>query len=140
MIVCNLVLFLLIAVGQSLIYWSVRSNAMPEQRKDMNKGSEGVKSKEAIIARRLLTVAMSDFLCWFPIGLCGLLAAVGVVIPREVDVVMAIFVLPLNSALNPFLYTLNIVLEKRNKARDVLSADFTCSPKSEYVCSATMKY
>ncbi|KAL8617870.1 hypothetical protein ACOMHN_016526 [Nucella lapillus] len=119
MIVCNLVLFLLIAVGQSLIYWSVRSNAFSEQRKkDMNKGSEGVTSKEAIIARRLLTVAMSDFLCWFPIGLCGLLAAVGVVIPGEVNVAMVIFVLPLNSALNPFLYTLNIVLEKRKKAQE----------------------
>ncbi|KAL8585873.1 hypothetical protein ACOMHN_056468 [Nucella lapillus] len=120
MIVCNLVLFMLIAVGQSLIYWSVRSNAISEQKKkDMNKGSEGVKSKEAIIAIRLLTVAMSDFLCWFPIGLCGLLAAVDVVISGEVNVAMAIFVLPLNSALNPFLYTLNIILEKRKKAQEL---------------------
>ena len=29
----------------------------------------------------------------------------------------AIFVLPLNSALNPFLYTLNMVLERRRKER-----------------------
>nr|KAG5711815.1 hypothetical protein BaRGS_023579 [Batillaria attramentaria] len=28
---------------------------------------------------------------------------------------MAIFVLPLNSALNPFLYTLNIAIERRRK-------------------------
>ncbi|KAL8617867.1 hypothetical protein ACOMHN_016523 [Nucella lapillus] len=136
MIVCNLVLFLLIAVGQSLIYWSVKSNTMSEQRKkDMNKGSEGVKSKEAIIARRLLTVAMSDFLCWFPIGLCGLLAAVGVVIPGEVNVAMAIIVLPLNSALNPFLYTLNIVLEKRQKAQELRFQKFLHAHLKTSACS-----
>jgi hypothetical protein len=29
---------------------------------------------------------------------------------------MAIFVLPLNSAFNPFLYTVNVVMEKRQQA------------------------
>ena len=33
-------------------------------------------------------------------------------IPSEVNVAMAILVLPLNSALNPFLYTFNLLLEK----------------------------
>nr|KAG5692973.1 hypothetical protein BaRGS_032405 [Batillaria attramentaria] len=42
----------------------------------------------------------------------------GTPISSEVNVFMAIFVLPLNSALNPFLYTLNIVLEKRRKAAE----------------------
>ena len=31
---------------------------------------------------------------------------------------MAIFVLRLNSALNPFLYTLNIILERRRRSHD----------------------
>jgi hypothetical protein len=60
-------------------------------------------------------VAVSDFLCWFPIGLCALLALGDLSIPGEVNVAMAIFVLPLNSAINPFLYTVNVVLEKRKK-------------------------
>ncbi|KAL8610091.1 hypothetical protein ACOMHN_045488 [Nucella lapillus] len=118
MIVCNLVIFILVAVGQSLIYYSVKSNAMSEWSAD-SKTQGGVKSKDATIARRLLAVAMSDFLCWFPIGLCGLLAAIGVTIPSEVNVAMAIFVLPLNYSLNPFLYTFNTVLEKRQKAREL---------------------
>ncbi|XP_076445826.1 uncharacterized protein LOC143283470 [Babylonia areolata] len=107
MIVCNLILFLLIAVGQSLIYWSVKSNTMSDQIAEA-KGSEKAKSKDTAIARRLITIAMSDFLCWFPIGLCGLLAANDVIIPGEVNVAMAIFILPLNSALNPFIYTVNV--------------------------------
>ena len=111
LIVCNLVLFLLIAVGQGLIYWSVLSGSVSVT-------DNNAKAKDAVIARRLLTVVMSDFLCWFPIGLCGVLSSSGSPVPGEVNVVMAIFVLPLNSALNPFLYTLNVVLEKRQKLQE----------------------
>ena len=77
------------------------------------------KSQDLVIARRLITVVVSNFVCWFPIGILGLLASAGVPITGEVNVAMAIFVLPLNSALNPFLYTLNIVMEKRRKAREM---------------------
>nr|KAG5696634.1 hypothetical protein BaRGS_034095 [Batillaria attramentaria] len=106
MIVLNFVLFLLIAAGQAFIYWSVRANSMLGT--DTTK-----KSQDLTIARRLITVAMSDFLCWFPIGLLGLLASDGTPIPGEVNVAVAIFVLPVNSALNPFLYTFNMIMEKR---------------------------
>ncbi|KAL8566968.1 hypothetical protein ACOMHN_059768 [Nucella lapillus] len=118
MITCNLVVFLLIAVGQTLIYWSVTSNAISNQISETNNKMDGRKSKEAVIARRLLTIAVSDFMCWFPIGLCGLLAANHVLIPVEVNVALAIFILPLNSAINPFLYTLNVIQEKRRRAQE----------------------
>nr|KAG5686627.1 hypothetical protein BaRGS_011071 [Batillaria attramentaria]KAG5703872.1 hypothetical protein BaRGS_031506 [Batillaria attramentaria] len=75
-------------------------------------------TNDLTIARRLTTIVLSDFLCWFPIGLLGLLASTGTPISGEVNVAMAIFVLPLNSALNPFLYTLNMLLEKRRKAAE----------------------
>nr|KAG5685414.1 hypothetical protein BaRGS_008709 [Batillaria attramentaria]KAG5687833.1 hypothetical protein BaRGS_016941 [Batillaria attramentaria] len=75
-------------------------------------------SKDLTIARRLITVAVSDFLCWFPVGLLGLLAFSGIPVPSEANVAVAIFVLPFNSALNPFLYTLNMILERRRKARE----------------------
>jgi hypothetical protein len=107
MIIFNFVLFLLIAAGQAFIYWSVQKNAMAA---DTTR-----KTQDATIARRLITVAVTDFMCWFPICLCGLLALSGVPIPGEVSVAMAIFVLPLNSALNPFLYTFNVIAEKRRQ-------------------------
>ena len=47
-------------------------------------------SKNMMIANRLATVAASDFLCWFPVGLLGVLASSGVTIPGEVNVAMAI--------------------------------------------------
>ena len=110
LIVLNFVLFLLIAMGQACIYWSVQKNAL---RSDSTNTS-----RDLTIARRLISVAVTDFLCWFPIGLCGLLALAEIPIPGEVNVALAIFVLPLNSALNPFMYTFNMLMEKRRKSRE----------------------
>ena len=114
MIILNFVLFLLIAIGQLIIYWSIRTNSMCSADAVANR-----KSKDLTIARRLLTVVMSDFLCWFPVGLLGLLASQGVAVPGEINVAMAIIVLPLNSTLNPFLYTLNLIKERRLKAKEL---------------------
>ena len=68
-------------------------------------------------ARRFGSLVMSHILCWFIIGLLGLLASIGVAIPGDVNVAMAIVVPPVNSALNPFLYTLCLVRERRQKAQ-----------------------
>nr|KAG5687834.1 hypothetical protein BaRGS_016942 [Batillaria attramentaria] len=114
MIILNMSLFVLIALGQVVIYRSVKRNSLTSDKPN---------AQDATIARRLTTIVLSDFLCWFPIALLGLLASKGTPIPSEVNVFMAIFVLPLNSALNPFLYTLNIVLEKRRKAAEARLMD-----------------
>ena len=69
------------------------------------------------LAHRLAAVVVSDFLCWFPVGVLGLMAYNHYPVPKEMNVAIAIFVLPLNSALNPLIYTLNTVLEKRSDQR-----------------------
>ena len=97
----------------------------------------GQKQQDVTIARRLITVAVSDFLCWFPIGLLGLLASVKIPIPGEVNVAMAIFILPLNSALNPFLYTFNMLLEKRQKEKERYMLKYLESRREEPSVSAS---
>ena len=114
MIIFNFVLFLIIALGQLIIYWSIRTNSMCASEAVANR-----KSKDLTIARRLFTVATSDFLCWFPVGLLGLLASQGVAVPGEANVAMAIIVLPLNSVLNPFLYTFNLIRERRRHTKEL---------------------
>ena len=111
MIIFNFALFLLIAMGQAVIYQTVRANSMTTTFTSRQ-------SQDSNIARRLITVVMTDFLCWFPIGLLGMLASRGTPIAGEVNVGMAIFVLPLNSVINPFLYTINIIMEKRQKSKE----------------------
>ena len=112
-VVFNFIMFMLIATGQAFIYWSVQKNTL-------NKDHSTNVSRDLTIARRLISVAVTDFLCWFPIGLCGLIALWGIPVPGEVNVALAIFVLPLNSALNPFMYTFNMLMEKRRKARECM--------------------
>ena len=111
-IVFNFVLFVFIAAGQLVIYLAIGSQSMVKQ------GDNDRRSKDLAVAQRLFTVVVSDFLCWFPIGLMGLLASTDIPISGEVNVGMAIFVLPLNSALNPFLYSLNSVQARRARARE----------------------
>ena len=112
MIVLNFFFFLLIALGQLSIYSSVVNNRLSAAC------TTTTTSKDVTIARRLTTVAVSDFLCWFPIGLLGILSSEGSAISSEVNVAIAIIVLPLNSAINPFLYTLNIWVEQRRKRKE----------------------
>ena len=109
-IIVNFVLFLMIGAGQLSIYRAIHNTPMA--------GRTQRRQQDMAIARRLFLIVFTDFCCWFPIGVMGLLAARGTPIPDEVNVWAAIFVLPLNSALNPFLYTLNTVLERRRKERE----------------------
>ena len=110
-IIFNFLLFVGIAVGQVFIYLTIQAQAMKAMWKDS-------KSKDATIATRLVSVALSDFCCWFPIGLLGILSFTNVYINSELNIAVAIFALPFNSALNPFLYTFNVLLEMRNKKKE----------------------
>nr|KAG5692074.1 hypothetical protein BaRGS_021506 [Batillaria attramentaria] len=106
-IVLNFVLFLVIGAGQALIFYNIHSSAMATMK--------GHRKQDTVIARRLFLIVCTDFCCWFPIGLMGLLASSGIPIPGVVNVLAAVFVLPINSAINPFLYTINALLERRAK-------------------------
>nr|KAG5710317.1 hypothetical protein BaRGS_009033 [Batillaria attramentaria] len=108
-IVLNFVLFLFIGAGQVFIFYSIRRAG--------SKAGTTRRHQETAIARRLFLIVFTDFLCWFPIGLMGLLASSGTPIPGVVNVWAAIFVLPLNSALNPFMYTLNSLAQRWKQRR-----------------------
>ena len=108
----NLALFTLILVAQVCIYWSFQS-ACTQILTSSNS------SPHLLAARRFFSVALSDCLCWFLIGGLGLTAFSGTPVPGQVNVAMTIFVLPLNSALNPFIYAFNTLLEKRREAKEI---------------------
>ena len=112
MIIFNFVIFLFIATGQLVVYMAIQSQSVTDT------DDSDRRRKDLTVAQRLFTVVVSDFLCWFPIGLLGLLASRDTPISGEVNVGMAIFVMPLNSALNPFLYSLNAVRARRARTRE----------------------
>ena len=67
MIVMNFILFLIIVLGQMAIFLTVQSSS-----KSID--SHNRKLIDMMLAKRSMSVVMSDFLCWFSLGLLGLLA------------------------------------------------------------------
>ncbi|XP_033745945.1 uncharacterized protein LOC117331366 [Pecten maximus] len=109
-ILVNFIIFICIAIGQILIYREVSGTheLIKSQRR----------SQDAAIARSLFLVVFSDFLCWFPLGIMGIMALSGHHIPPEVYAWAAVFILPINSALNPILYTFSaIIRQKKGKSQ-----------------------
>ncbi|KAH9523237.1 hypothetical protein Btru_066179 [Bulinus truncatus] len=105
----NFILFLIIAFGQIAIFLSVTKSKGSLICKQYNPKA---RSQEINIAKKLAFVAVSDFLCWFPIGIMGMFTLNGYEFNPEVYAWMAVFVLPVNSALNPFIYTIPAIYNR----------------------------
>jgi leucine-rich repeat-containing G protein-coupled receptor 6 len=64
-------------------------------------------SNDSRIAKRMALLVFTDFLCWAPIAFFSLTAVSGLhLISLEEAKVFTIFILPLNSCANPFLYAI----------------------------------
>ncbi|KAK3098302.1 hypothetical protein FSP39_018119 [Pinctada imbricata] len=105
-IIFNFLVFIKIAFGQITIYREI-SAAMDAKIRSQRK------NQDVAIARGLFMVVLTDFICWFPVGVMGIMALSGKAIPGEVYAWTAVFILPINSALNPFLYTFSTIIKQR---------------------------
>lgn len=71
------------------------------------RGSQAWNSNDSRIAKRMALLVFTDFLCWSPIAFLSLTAVFGVhLINLNQAKVFTVFVLPLNSCCNPFLYAI----------------------------------
>ena len=65
---------------------------------------------------KVTAIVATDFLCWFPIIILGILVqARAITLPPSVFAWLVTCVLPINSAVNPYLYTISEVITKRRK-------------------------
>ncbi|XP_055889810.1 G-protein coupled receptor GRL101-like [Biomphalaria glabrata] len=108
-VVLNFILFLFIAIGQILIFVNIVNvrKSMQNMRNDARRRQEDLN-----IARKLAFVALTDFMCWFPVGILGFLSLKGHIFDREVYAWIAVFVIPVNSALNPIIYTIPAIFHR----------------------------
>ena len=75
-------------------------------------------NEEIRMAIKMFLIVFTDFLCWVPIGLLSILVQTGAVEVNPVAYAwIATFVLPINSSLNPFLYTLSSFILDKVKSR-----------------------
>ncbi|XP_071955895.1 G-protein coupled receptor GRL101-like [Antedon mediterranea] len=116
-IVLNLFCFLAILFCYTMIYFKFKQSA----KTVASKTTKAV-SAEKKLAVKMALIISTDFFCWVPIVTMGILALSGTVsIPGTVYAWTAVFVLPLNSSLNPYIYTLSTIKFRNRKSRNSCS-------------------
>lgn len=96
----NLVAFLIILFCYSSMFYSIYKTGI--NATDLRSRLH----KDVAVANRFFFIVFSDALCWIPIFLVKVLSLLEVEIPGTISSWVVIFILPINSALNPILYTL----------------------------------
>ncbi|MEE6461151.1 hypothetical protein FKM82_001206, partial [Ascaphus truei] len=96
----NLAAFIIIVFSYGSMFYSIHQTAImvTEIRNHIK--------KEMTLAKRFFFIVFTDALCWIPIFILKLLSLLEVEIPGSISSWVVIFILPINSALNPILYTL----------------------------------
>lgn len=64
------------------------------------------KREDAILATRFFFIVITDCVTWIPIVIIKIMAMANVSIPSSIYGWLVVFIIPINSALNPILYTL----------------------------------
>ncbi|KAH9505539.1 hypothetical protein Btru_057522 [Bulinus truncatus] len=113
-IILNFIMFILIAIGQVAIYRSLGD------RKKLSIPNPSRRENDIDVAKQLFIIAVTDFLCWFPISVLGLMSIKGQIVSREMYAWLIVLVLPLNSAVNPMIYTVPMIYEKWVEFREAV--------------------
>ncbi|EAA01122.4 AGAP001807-PA [Anopheles gambiae str. PEST] len=75
-------------------------------RVSRNETRNTLNCREKVVARRFAIIVATDCVCWMPVIVVKLVALAGYEISPSLYAWLAVLVLPINSALNPVLYTL----------------------------------
>ncbi len=121
----NLVCFVIVLVCYIVIFIVASRSA-----KKIRRSKE--QDDEIKMAAKMALIVGTDFFCWFPIIIMGIMSQTGtVVIPLSMYVWSVVFILPINSSLNPYLYTLAIYLSasRRQAKQDNTSSDSIAKTK-----------
>ena len=105
----NLVCFLVVGFCYTAIFITARQTTRASGRSRTSK-------EEMRMALRMSLLVLTDFLCWVPVGILSILVQAGAVqVSPTAYAWIATFVLPINSTINPFLYTLGGYLCDKKK-------------------------
>ncbi|XP_004680246.1 PREDICTED: relaxin receptor 2 isoform X2 [Condylura cristata] len=96
----NLLAFLIIVSAYITMFCSIQKTALQTSEVRNHIG------REVAVANRFFFIVFSDAICWIPVFVIKILSLFRVEIPGTITSWIVIFFLPVNSALNPILYTL----------------------------------
>ena len=96
-ITINFVAFIFIAVSYVVIYW-ISTNHKFGKKATTDK-------QESAMQKRIARIIFTDFACWIPICVIAYIRLSGIFLEPIVYQISAALLLPINSALNPILYS-----------------------------------
>ncbi|KAJ8351324.1 hypothetical protein SKAU_G00228000 [Synaphobranchus kaupii] len=126
----NLFAFVMIVFSYTSMFFSVHKTGAKTAR-------HSVFDQEVTIAKRFFFIVFTDALCWMPIFLLKILSLLQVEITGTIILWVVIFILPINSALNPILYTmtttsfrerLKLCLQMKETPRDTMIYKHNSAP------------
>ncbi|KAG1673374.1 Relaxin receptor 1 [Nymphon striatum] len=90
------------------------------------------------LAKRFFFIVMTDCLCWIPIIVLKIIALTETDIPQDLYAWVVVFILPVNSAMNPIIYSISSKAFW-NKIRDLVKQKISwptlCSSRTRsYIC------
>lgn len=103
----NLVCFFIIFLCYVGVFYSLKVSAQKVRRRK--------RDEELKLAVRMAIIVGTDFFCWMPVIIMGILSQTGAaVIPLQMYTWTVVLILPINSSLNPYLYTIAALISKRH--------------------------
>ena len=111
----NLLCFSIVALCYASIFYTATQSSR-------HSGGRAGVDREIRMALKMAGIVVSDFCCWVIVGLLSILVQSSVVkIRPEAYAWIAIFMLPINSCMNPFLYTLYVLISDRRQRNPMTS-------------------
>ena len=87
-------------------------------------------TEQMSLTAKVTVIVATDFFCWFPVIILGILVQTRIVtLPASIYAWIVTFVLPINSAINPFLYTIPVIISnlREKRAAKSISQDMNLS-------------
>ena len=102
----NFICFLLMFLCYIVIYFKA-SRSVAFQGSMKHKQQRKKVEEQLQVASKMAFLVVTDMVCWLPIIIMGFLSLIGAAeIPSVIYAWTAVFIMPVNSALNPYLYTI----------------------------------
>ncbi|KAJ8026616.1 hypothetical protein HOLleu_31503 [Holothuria leucospilota] len=113
-IIVNLILFIIISICYTIIF--IIAKRSTKFSTSLAKSNRQMREEQLQIALKVSFLVISDFVCWMPIIIMGLLALTPYTVTGDVYAWTAIVIMPINSAVNPHFYT--FLIERARKKEE----------------------
>ncbi|XP_076812070.1 uncharacterized protein LOC143459012 [Clavelina lepadiformis] len=131
----NFFAFTYVACAYAVILWVSRKTMMKAGTSGSSRAT--TKDKSKTLQNKVLRLVVTDFCCWVPISIMAFINFSGIPVSNVAYAVSAIILLPINSALNPILYSnfIDNIIERvhsrlQTSSQVTSNADHTANPKS----------